>query len=117
MLCEPVMNFNVSFCACCILPMFDSLVFVLQTGAALSWAGSGVNNVTDDFCAISAGTGSVLIWCRPEGICCDAAFRMMVCRIFSPFGSLLESVFCSVCPLYPYDIQFSFFKLELVRWV
>ena len=27
---------------------------------------------------ISAGTGSVLIRCRPEGICRDAAFRMMV---------------------------------------
>ena len=34
---------------------------------------------------ICAGTGSVLIRCRPEGICCDAAFRMMVRKIFSPF--------------------------------
>ena len=25
---------------------------------------------------ISAGTGSVLIRCRPEGVCRDAAFRM-----------------------------------------
>ena len=34
---------------------------------------------------ISAGTGSVLIRCRPKGICRDAAFRMMVHKIFSPF--------------------------------
>ena len=43
---------------------------------------------------ISVGTGSVIIRCRPEGICRDAAFRRMVCKIFSPFGSLLEAVFC-----------------------
>ena len=34
---------------------------------------------------ISAGTGSVLIRYRPEGICRDVAFRMMVHKIFSPF--------------------------------
>ena len=34
---------------------------------------------------ISAGTGSVLIRCRPEGICRDAAFKMMVRKIFSSF--------------------------------
>ena len=34
---------------------------------------------------ISAGTGSVLIQCHPEGKCRDAAFRMMVRKIFSPF--------------------------------
>ena len=34
---------------------------------------------------ISAGIGSVLIRCRPEGICCDDAFRMIVRKIFSPF--------------------------------
>ena len=34
---------------------------------------------------ISAGTGSVLIRCWPEGICRDAAFRMMVLKIFSLF--------------------------------
>ena len=34
---------------------------------------------------ISAATGSVLIRCRPEGICRDAAFRRMVRKIFSPF--------------------------------
>ena len=44
--------------------------------------------------------GSVLIWCRPEGIC--SAFRMMVCDIFFPFfDSLLEAVFCSVYSLAP----------------
>ena len=37
------------------------------------------------FSNISAGTGSVIIRCRPEGICRDAAFRMMVRKIFSPF--------------------------------
>ena len=34
---------------------------------------------------IFAGTGSVLIRCRPEGICRDNAFRMMVRKILSPF--------------------------------
>ena len=34
---------------------------------------------------ICAGTGSVLIRCRPKGICCDSAFSMMVRKIFSPF--------------------------------
>ena len=32
---------------------------------------------------ISTRTGSVLIRCRPEGICCDTAFRMMVRKINS----------------------------------
>ena len=45
---------------------------------------------------ISAGTGSVLILCRTEGILGDAAFKMMLRKIFSPFGSLMEVVFCSV---------------------
>ena len=40
---------------------------------------------------ISAGTGSLLIRCRPEGIWCDAAFRMMVRKIFSPFWLLVGS--------------------------
>ena len=70
------------------------------------------------FSNISAGTGSVLIRCRPEGICRDAAFRMMVRKIFSPFGSLMEDVFCSVYPLISllYRSQFAFFRLKLVRW-
>ena len=34
---------------------------------------------------ISTGTSLVLIRCRPEGICRDAAFRRMVRKIFSPF--------------------------------
>ena len=54
---------------------------------------------------ISAGTGSVLIQCRPGGTCCDAVFRMIVHKIFSFFCSLLEAVFCSVCLLSPYDID------------
>ena len=61
---------------------------------------------------ISAGTGSVLIRCRPVGICRDVAFRMMVRKIFSPFGNLLEAVFCSVYPLSPYDIGPSLLSLS-----
>ena len=57
------------------------------------------------FSNISAGTGSVLRRCRPEGIWCDAAFNMMVCKIFSPFfDSCLEAVLCSACPLSHYNI-------------
>ena len=40
---------------------------------------------------ISNGTGSILIRCRPGGICRDAAFRMMVRKIFSPFWQFDES--------------------------
>ena len=56
------------------------------------------------FSNISAGTGSVLRRSRPEGIWCDDAFRMMVHKIFSPYGSWLEAVICSACPLSLYDI-------------
>ena len=40
---------------------------------------------------ISAGTGSVLIRCRPEGICCDAPFRMMVRKIVFTFWQFVGS--------------------------
>ena len=70
------------------------------------------------FSNISAGTGSVLIRCRPEGICRDAAFRMMVRKIFSPFwqfdGSRLLFSLSSISLLY--RSQFAFFRLKLVRW-
>ena len=70
------------------------------------------------FSNISAGTGSVLRQCQTEGIWCDAAFRMMVCKIFSFFGSWLEATFCSACPLISlrYRSQLAFLKLELIRW-
>ena len=67
---------------------------------------------------ISAGTGSVLIRCRPEGICRDAAFRMMVRKIFCPFCQLVGSrllLGLSSISL-RYRSQFAFFKLKLVRW-
>ena len=67
---------------------------------------------------ISAGTGSVLIRCRPEGICRDAAFRMMVRNFFSPFwqfdGSSLLLNLSSIS--LRYRSQFALFKLILVRW-
>ena len=67
---------------------------------------------------ISAGTGSVLIRCRPAGICRDAVFRMMVRKIFSPFwqfvGSRLLLSLSSISSRY--RSQFAFFKLKLVRW-
>ena len=49
------------------------------------------------FSNISVGTGSVLIRCRPEGMWCDAAFRIMARKIFSPFWQSVEAVFCSTC--------------------
>ena len=64
------------------------------------------------FSNISAGTSSVLIRCRPEGICRDAAFRMMVRKIISPFWQFDGSL-SSISLLY--RSQFDFFKLELVR--
>ena len=39
----------------------------------------------------SAGTGFVLKRCRPDGIWCDTAFRMMVRKIFSTFWQLVGS--------------------------
>ena len=43
------------------------------------------------FSNISAGTGSVLRQCQPKGIWCDAAFRIMVRKTFSPFWQLVGS--------------------------
>ena len=67
---------------------------------------------------ISAETGSVLVRRRPEGICRDAAFRIMVRKIFYPFwqfdGSRLLLSLSSISLIY--QPQFSFFKLKLVRW-
>ena len=64
------------------------------------------------FSNISAGTGSLIIRCRPEGICRDAAFRMMVRKIFSPFwqfdGSRLLQSLSSISLLY--RSQFAFFN-------
>ena len=69
------------------------------------------------FSNISVGTGSVLSRCRPEGMWCDAALRMMARKIFSPFwqlvGSRLLLNLCSISLLY--RSQFSFFRLMLVR--
>ena len=56
--------------------------------------------------SVFAGTGSILRRCRPEGIWCDAVFKMMVRKIF--FG--LSSIFLR------YRSQLSFFRLKLVRW-
>ena len=65
---------------------------------------------------ISTETCSVLIWCLPEGICRDAAFRMMVCKIYSPFwqflGSRLLLSLSSISILY--RSPFGLFKLKLV---
>ena len=70
------------------------------------------------FSNISAGTGSVLIRCHPEGICRDAAFRMMVRKIFSSFwqfdGSRLLFRLSSIS--LRHRPQFAFFKLKLIRW-
>ena len=43
------------------------------------------------FSNISVGTGSVLRRCRPEGMLCDAALRMMARKIFSPSWQLVRS--------------------------
>ena len=44
-----------------------------------------------NFSNISVGTGSVFIRCRPEGIWCDAALRIMARKIFSPFWQSVGS--------------------------
>ena len=67
-------------CMCVVNKQFELLEFVsesvyvdLRSSRALI------------FSNISAGTDSVLIRCRPEDICCDAAFIIMVRKIFSAF--------------------------------
>ena len=69
------------------------------------------------FSNISVGTGSVLIRCRPEGMWCDAALRIMARNIFSPswqsVGSRLLLSLSSISLLY--RSQFAFFRLMLVR--
>ena len=41
------------------------------------------------FSSIYVGTGSVLSRCRPEGMWCDAALRMMARKIFSSLWQLV----------------------------
>ena len=69
------------------------------------------------FSNIFVGTSSVLIRCRPEGMWCDAALRIMARKIFSPFwqsvGSRLLLSLSSISLLY--RSQFALFRLMLVR--
>ena len=70
------------------------------------------------FSNISAGTGSVLIRCRPEGYMSRCCFQNDGTQdLFSLFGSLMEAVFLlslsSISLLY--RSQFAFFKLKLIR--
>ena len=68
------------------------------------------------FYSISVGTGSVLSWCRPEGMWCDEALIMMACKIFSPFWQLVGSCLAQrVSISLLYQSQFAFFKLMLER--
>ena len=61
------------------------------------------------FSNISVGTGSVLSRCRPEGMFCDAALRMMARKIFSLFWQLVGSrLLRSACLQYLYCIGPSF---------
>ena len=59
----------------------------------------------------------MLIRCRPEGMWCDAALRIMARKIFSPFwqsvGSGLLLSLSSISLLY--RSQFAFLRLMLVR--
>ena len=63
------------------------------------------------FSNISVGTGSVFIRCRPEGMWCDAASKIMARKIFSPFwqsvGSRLLLSFSSISLLYRSQFAFS----------
>ena len=80
----------------------DLVVHLLQGGRG-GISGSEVVSCSHPFQFFSAGTGSILIRCRPEGICRDADFRMIAIS-FLHFGSLMEAVLCSVYPISPYDI-------------
>ena len=57
---------------------------------------------------ISAGTGSVFIRCRPEGICSDAAFRMMGRKIFLAV--------CWKLSVAPYTITTSIQNWRSTKW-
>ena len=67
-----------------------------------------------NFSNISVGTGSVLIRCRPEGMWCDAALRIMVRKIFlavSRKASFAQRVF----NLSTVSVPVCLFRLMLVR--
>ena len=78
----------------CVSPMFvccsDDLGVHLLQGGRGGISGSEVVSCSI-ISNISAGTGSVLIRCGPEGISRDAAFRSMVRKIFSPFWQFVGS--------------------------
>ena len=103
----------------CVSPMFvcssGYLVHLLQGGRG--WISRSEVVSCSHISNISARTGSVLIRCRPEGICRDAAFRMMVRKIVSIFwhfdGSRLLLTLSSLSLLY--RSQCAFLKLKLVR--
>ena len=63
------------------------------------------------FSNISVGTGSVLSRCRPEGMWCDTALRIMTRKVFSPFwqlvGSHLLLSMSSISLLYRSQFSFS----------
>ena len=61
------------------------------------------------FSNISTGTGSALRRCHPEGIWCEAAYRMMVCNIVLAVG--WKSSFTQFV-LYLYNIGSSLSSLE-----
>ena len=67
------------------------------------------------FFNISDGNGPVLNRCRPDGMWCDAALRMMARKIFSLFGNWSIVVFCSTCLLSLYCIgpSLPFFLLQI----
>ena len=69
------------------------------------------------FSNISVGTGSVLSRCRPEGMWCDAALRIMARKIFSPVWQLVGSRLLLSLSLISllYRSQFAFFRLMLER--
>ena len=69
------------------------------------------------FSNISVGNGSVLSRCCPEGMWCDAAFRMMARKIFSLSLAVCRNPSFAqlVFNLLLYRSQFTFFRLMLGR--
>ena len=67
------------------------------------------------FLYIYVRNGSVLSRCRPEDMWCDAAFRMLVRKVFSPLWQLVgSSIFVSLSSIsLLYRSQFVFFRLML----
>ena len=92
-------------------PLFLCSFVILVISSFISYMAGEVESPALIFSNISVGTGSVLRRCRPEGMWCDAALRIMARNILSPFWQLVGSrvllILSSISLLYRSQLAFS----------